>query len=472
MRSGKVLGTDQTVGTGPGRTDSSGDLAVGTMVGEYRIEGLLGEGGMGRVFAAIHPVIAKRAAVKVLHPELSVNRQFVERFVQEARSVNQIGHPNIVDIFAFGALPDGRCYFVMEHLRGESLRERMDRQLPSLADTLAMLDTITIALEAAHEKGIIHRDLKPDNVFLVELKGERPTVKLLDFGIAKLLGNDDSRAQRTQTGNVLGTPAYISPEQARGQNVDHRTDIYALGALAYEMLVGELPFPAVSAADMIAKHLYQPPPSVRPSNPAVSPELDALVTRMLAKDQNHRPTLAAVRDQLRLCRAQLTNQGLDMSFANRPYSTDGLFPRASSVAHAGLVTTIAPDGVLRGSPISTAAIERRRSRGWMFGLLGALLIAGGVAAAVVVLSDSKSIAPVVAPAKAEPVKPEPKQPAAVVVETKPAETTKPDETKPVEPELAETKPAKPAITRPAKPTKPTKRPTKPNKKPDDDDAPM
>src|SRR5260221_1268232 len=131
-------------------SDSGAALATGTMVGEYRIEKELGRGGMGRVYGAIHPVIAKRAAIKVLHPELSVNAEAVDRFVQEARAVNEIGHPNIVDIFAFGALPDRRSYFVMEWLRGESLRDRLKRERIEFGDALAILETSTIPLEAAH----------------------------------------------------------------------------------------------------------------------------------------------------------------------------------------------------------------------------------------------------------------------------------------------------------------------------------
>ncbi len=274
------------------------ELQAGDMVGEYRVDQQIGEGGMGKVYAATHPVIAKRAAIKILHPELSMNRDAVERFVQEARSVNQIGHPNIVDIFSFGALPDGRCYFVMEWLRGESLRDRMRKVRISIAEALAFCDTIAVALEAAHEKGIVHRDLKPDNIYLCDVKGAMPQVKLLDFGIAKLLG-DDGRMERTRTGNLMGTPAYMSPEQARGQHVDHRTDIYALGCVAYETFTGSLPFPADNAADMMAKHLFEPPPSVMLRNPSIPPELDALVMHMLAKDSRSRPTLDQIRDHLR-----------------------------------------------------------------------------------------------------------------------------------------------------------------------------
>jgi serine/threonine protein kinase len=310
-RSGRKPGVDAmgaTVSTGglEKNLGASPDLVLGAMVGEYRIDGILGEGGMGKVYSATHPVIAKRAAIKVLHPELSMNKEAVDRFVQEARSVNQIGHPNIVDIFSFGTMSDGRCYFVMEQLRGESLRTRLRRPPAlSLADALSILDTITVALDAAHEKGIVHRDLKPDNVFLVEVKADRPQVKLLDFGIAKLLGNDGRVAEKTRTGNLLGTPAYMSPEQARGYAVDHRTDVYALGAMAFELATGRLPFPFDNAADMIAAHLFQPPPSARTFNGNVSPQLDALIQRLLAKEPAHRPTLAQARDEIRTCRGQL-----------------------------------------------------------------------------------------------------------------------------------------------------------------------
>ena len=285
------------------------ELTPGTMVGEYRVEGQLGEGGMGTVYAATHPVIAKRVAIKVLHPALSVNREAVERFVQEARSVNQIGHPNIVDIFAFGTLPDGRSYFVMERLHGRTLREHMRQSRLTLADTMSVLETITLALEAAHDCGVVHRDLKPDNVFLVEVKNDRPIVKLLDFGIAKLLGDDSTLTERTRTGNLLGTPGYISPEQARGYAVDHRTDIYALGAMAFEMITGSLPFPADNGADMIAKHLHAPPPSASGVNPHVPPGLDKLLRQLLAKDPDRRPTLAQTREQLRAYRGHTLAAG-------------------------------------------------------------------------------------------------------------------------------------------------------------------
>jgi serine/threonine-protein kinase len=273
------------------------ELAPGAMVGEYQVERLLGEGGMGRVYAAIHPLIAKRAAIKILRPELSHDPVAVERFVREARSVNQIGHPNIVDIFAFGTLPDARHYFVMEWLQGESLRERLERGPLPFALALDVLDAIASALAAAHATGIVHRDLKPDNVFLAGPVGSAPMVKLLDFGIAKLLGADPG-IDRTATGAMIGTPTYMSPEQARGELVDTRSDLYALGAVAFEVLAGEMVFHANSAAEAVARHLFEPPRPVRELRREVPDALDALITSLLAKEMTARPSLAEVRETL------------------------------------------------------------------------------------------------------------------------------------------------------------------------------
>src|SRR5689334_20412618 len=169
---------------------------------------------MGVVFSATHPMIGKRAAIKVLKPSLSNNPATVERFIQEARSVNQIGHPNIVDIFAFDTLPDGRRYLVMDLLEGESLRQRIKRGPLPILEAALVIDEVASALTAAHDKGFIHRDLKPDNVFLVDNPG-RFDVKLLDFGLAKLMPTaqiTSDRAFRTATGAQLGTPDYMSPE--------------------------------------------------------------------------------------------------------------------------------------------------------------------------------------------------------------------------------------------------------------------
>ena len=276
------------------RAGALGELPGGTMVGEYRVDRVIGQGGMGVVYAATHPLIGKKVAIKVIGAELGTNAIVVERFMQEARSVNQIGHPNLVDVFAFGELPDGRNYFVMELLEGESLRAKLTRMLVSLAETVQILDEVAAALEAAHEMQIVHRDLKPDNVFLAAIRGGLIIVKLLDFGIAKLAAGEG--IPKTHTGELIGTPAYLSPEQARGKDVDHRTDIYALGCLLFEMTTGRLPFIAQSPMDTVMMHLttqVQRPRELKPEIPLL---LEQLTLQMLDKNPAQRPTLAQVRD--------------------------------------------------------------------------------------------------------------------------------------------------------------------------------
>ncbi len=298
------------------------ELVPGTQLGEYRLEGALGGGGMGEVFSAVHPKIGKRAAIKVLKKELS-NPFNVERFIDEAKVVNTIGHPNIVDIFAFGEMPDGRCYFVMELLVGETLRGRIARGPMSAAEVSAILKPLTRALDAAHAKGVIHRDLKPDNVFLVEVAGEKPTVKLLDFGIAKL-AKADHRVEQTKSGVMVGTPQYIAPEQAKGQTIDHRADIYALGGIAFEMLTGRPPFVADNAMEMIAKHLMEAPPKPSSVVSTVPPELDSLIHAMLAKDPTRRPALADI--ALIIDRLKAGPIRIDDA-STSPYGDDSATPR-------------------------------------------------------------------------------------------------------------------------------------------------
>src|SRR5688572_24854569 len=258
-------------------------LEIGSVVGEYKIEQLVGEGGMGQVYGAIHPVIGKRAAIKVLRGELCADPEAIDRFVLEARAVNQIGHPNIVDVFAFGSLPDGRQYMVMEWLRGESLDQRLRRGVPPLDETYEILASICAALDAAHAEHIVHRDLKPHNVFLSQARGMRPSVKLLDFGLVKLVGGDGEGSQRTRSGSMLGTPAYMSPEQARGRGVDHRTDLYALGVMMFELVTGTLPFVEPSAMEMVMAHLQTPPPSPSSYRAGIPAPLEALILGLLAK---------------------------------------------------------------------------------------------------------------------------------------------------------------------------------------------
>jgi serine/threonine-protein kinase len=303
------------------------------MVGEYRIEQIVGEGGMGQVYGAVHPVIGKRAAIKVLLPEICRNAQMVERFVMEARSVNQIGHPNIVDIFAFGSLPDGRQYMVMEWLKGSALSDRLRRGVPTIPETCEVLMGIAAALDAAHEKGIIHRDLKPHNVFLVDVRGQRPLVKLLDFGLVKLQDvGEDNRIERTRAGAILGTPAYMSPEQCMGRGIDTRSDNYALGILAYEMLSGRLPFMDDAPMALIIAQMQQQPTPLSVIAPNVPPELEALVMGLLAKDPAQRPSLTQVMGVLQYFRETAHPSGFPTSPQHAAVTMHA--PMHSTIGHA------------------------------------------------------------------------------------------------------------------------------------------
>ena len=211
---------------------------IGQTLGAYTIERELGRGGMGAVYLAVHAMLGRKAAVKLLRPELSRDPSTVQRFFTEARAASAIKHPSIVEIYDFGVAPDGAAYIVMELLDGESLATRLARlgRLP-VATALVFARQIATALAAAHRAGIVHRDLKPDNAFLVAdpevAGGER--VKLLDFGIAKLTG--DGGVAHTTTGAIMGTPHYMSPEQCEGSRaVDHRADLYSLGCMLFQMI--------------------------------------------------------------------------------------------------------------------------------------------------------------------------------------------------------------------------------------------
>ena len=205
----------------------------GRSIGNYVVKAMLGEGGMGAVYLGEHPLIGKKVAIKVLKEELASNEDVVRRFFNEARAVNDIHHQNIVDIVDFGKMKNESgndfVYFIMEFLDGESLAARLRRTGLKFTETLHVTEQCCSALAASHAKGIVHRDLKPENIYLCPRGGDKNFVKLLDFGIAKLTG-DQPGSRRTRTGLVMGTPAYMSPEQCEGRgNVDHRADIYALG---------------------------------------------------------------------------------------------------------------------------------------------------------------------------------------------------------------------------------------------------
>ncbi|HEY2731440.1 MAG TPA: serine/threonine-protein kinase [Polyangia bacterium] len=285
---------------------------IGQQFGNYRVLSLLGEGGMGAVYLAEHPGIGRRVAVKVLHKQFTGDEQLLGRLLNEARAANAIRHPNIIEILDSGMREDGVPYLVMELLEGESLGGRIRRLGPlPLAEVIAFTLQTASALGAAHKKGIVHRDLKPDNLFVVgtadesgrvEVDGPNERIKVLDFGIAKLQMPQPGDSVKTRTGTLMGTPVYMSPEQCRGtKTVDHRSDVYSLGIIVYEMLIGRPPFMSDGFGELVNMHLNVPPPSPRAARPEISEQLDAIVLKMLAKNPEDRyPDMASLTSALRI----------------------------------------------------------------------------------------------------------------------------------------------------------------------------
>lgn len=277
------------------------DPLIGTEVSGYLVKGRLGSGGMGIVYEGEQTVIGKRVAIKVLKSEVADNPDVVKRLIAEARAVNSVGHRNIIDVFGFGELPDGRQAIIMELLEGESLeqllsRYRAEHRTMPLEEVLVVLDELLSALAAAHQAGVIHRDLKPSNVFLCQQRDGSRYVKILDFGIAKL----GVRGDAAHNASVLvGTPAYMAPEQAMGGVVSPALDLYAVGVMAFEMLTGRLPFIADSLFELITKHQQERPPLPSSLNLGLPDELDDLVMKLLEKRPEHRFASAnAVRSEV------------------------------------------------------------------------------------------------------------------------------------------------------------------------------
>ena len=279
-------------------------IGLGQRIGNYRVLRKLGQGGMGAVFEAVHEEIGRRAAIKILLPEFATDQQNILRFFNEARAVNIIQHPGLVGVFESGRLEDGAAYIIMEYLEGELLSARLQKvgRLPSKT-ALTLGRQIASALAAAHTKRIVHRDLKPDNIMLVPdpetPEGER--VKIFDFGIAKLrvdsLGPSRGHGMefRTATGMIMGTPTHMAPEQCRGvSDVTGKADVYALGIILYQSLIGHPPFMAASAGELLSMHLRDQPTPLRKLDKAISEDIADFVHRMLAKEPTDRPEMSEV----------------------------------------------------------------------------------------------------------------------------------------------------------------------------------
>jgi len=323
------------------------DELLGRNVGSYRVSRLLGKGGMGAVYMAEHPVIGSRVAIKFLHQQYATDKKIVDRFFNEARAVNVIGHDNILKILDLNVTDDNRHYFIMEFLHGKPLQDLVLPDGPMLLEVAGpILIQICEALQAAHDSKIIHRDLKPDNVYLTVHKGKKNFVKVVDFGIARVTDDAGVSTGKTQTGMVMGTPAYMSPEQAGGMTarIDARSDIYSLGCMMYQMATGRLPFPGTSFGEVLIGHLQLTPPAPRTLAPEIPQAYEAVIVKCLQKKQEDRyqsmreahDAIAQVMDQLGISR--------DLPIA----SADEL-----AAAATGTRTRTNPEGISK-TPVRTA----------------------------------------------------------------------------------------------------------------------
>jgi serine/threonine protein kinase len=331
---------------------------VGTVLAErYRVDRFLGSGGMGAVYLGEHVLMRKTVALKVLHREMTGHGEVVARFEREAVAAGRIDHPNVAAASDFGRLDDGSFYLVLEYVDGRSLASLVDEGPIPLIRALGIAEQVASALVAAHEAGIVHRDLKPDNVMLVLSPDGNDHVKVLDFGIAKVdAGEDTERAGRqlTRIGAVMGTVGYMAPEQALGQAVDHRADLYAFGVLLHEMVSGSRPFVAEELSQIVAKQLTDKPPPLPDGTPR---ELSELIGRLLQMKPSDRPESAV--------EVKAAISGLRASFS-----------QAMAPLEGPAVTTI--DAPPRESGTSDAS-RAKGSRAAIFAVLVAVLLGAGLA---------------------------------------------------------------------------------------------
>jgi serine/threonine-protein kinase len=373
-----------------------------TLAGRYSIQKKLGEGGMGAVYLATHNVLEKQVALKVLHTEFARKADLVERFMQEAKAASRIRHENVIDISDFGATPEGIVFFAMELLKGHDLHEEVARarlagQLLPYTRSKKIFLQICAALSAAHARGIVHRDLKPENVYLVEFLGDPDFVKLLDFGIAKLTEVNEEGRKLTKTGMLFGTPEYMSPEQARGEHVDHRVDVYAMGCIMFQLVTGRVPFEADNFMGVLSLHLTEAPPAIPEAvfdRIGAPRELAMVIDRALAKDRAAR--WQTIDDFANAVRAISGEAPIDRSTGNVQ-----TLQRAASVAAPETTTQARTPTPPPITPVTATPTETRQRTQWTGSLtvpeapeppkprsklpliIGAVVIAGAATVAVV-----------------------------------------------------------------------------------------
>lgn len=321
--------------------------------GKYEIDRLLGQGGMGAVFVATQHGIERQVAVKLINPSFVSNAQALERFKREALATGRVKHPNAITVYDFGVTTEGVAYLAMEYLAGFSLRDELARErVLEVQRVVEILGPVCSAVESAHRQNIVHRDLKPDNIFLEELDDGAVAPKVLDFGIAKLRSAQAGAPDLTGEGSSIGTPAYMSPEQAKGLHLDARSDVYALGVIAYEMLSGALPFQSTSPMGYLVQHMMEAPIPLSAANPRIPPPLEAVVMQALAKAPEERPQSA-----LEFGRALAT--AAETSNAPKPSAAAGL-QEAVSFLHALTVDAASATRAVTSGP--------GKQLGWAVGL--------------------------------------------------------------------------------------------------------
>ena len=318
---------------------------IGVVLGDrYRVDSLIGSGGMGLVYRATHLLIGRTLAIKVLRRRHAEQEGVAQRFAQEAQVASSVKHPNIVDVLDYGRTPQDSPYCVMEFLSGHSLAREISRFGPlDPARAVGIAAAIARGLAAAHRLGIIHRDLKPDNVFLgqSEVPGEGEEVKILDFGIARVSGR---KTRLTAAGSVVGTPEYMSPEQARGEELDARSDIYALGVVLFEALTGQVPISGASSVGTLTKQVFELPPRLRDVAPQLSHcgSIETALGRLLAKNRDERPGTAL--DAAQLLQTAVAN---DLELSGDPRSQAAVDGLSGPLAQA----SVHPDAIRRRSTI-------------------------------------------------------------------------------------------------------------------------
>ncbi|MCP4678393.1 MAG: serine/threonine protein kinase [Deltaproteobacteria bacterium] len=377
--------------------DTNDVIEPGTILnGKYRVEELVGAGGMGAVYRATHTVIGRTVAIKTLHTPFVKNESVLQRFQREAQLAGSIGHDNICEVTDFGTTEGGSPYLVMPLLKGASLSDVLDRETELSTDRLFDIMSQTLsALEAAHKSQIVHRDLKPDNIFVTRVGDRDNFVKLLDFGISKVL-DQDTVLNLTRTGTVIGTPFYMSPEQAKGaKDVDHRADIYAIGVILYEALTGKRPFEGDSYNEVMFKIIAEPYPNPSDINSAIPPAIEKIVLTAMARDPAERYETA---DKMRTAIGEVVSGYRPAPTATSAATVTSATKSRSAGPRTGPDATATP--LATESATITQVAIRAPKRPFMAALLGAvvaIIVAASIIAGLVFLRDEPEDANIIVP---------------------------------------------------------------------------